>query len=653
MEEGKAVKRIPDMKALAAAASNAWKTEIVSLERLQGHAHSINYRATAENEGGRRATFALKCVPPGGSARLDRLLRHLGSAKCNNIAHLLFGGKTIQINGWTILALEWARGEVVLPDELDTRRRDAFLRAHAQFIDGLADDGAILPAFDAAAAKRELACRCAGDAAVMRELALMDDGTLTLPEEKTRIIHGDLHWENFRFAGGGNCVFFDLEELRFGAPAEDIVRYFACRAEHMHWWDARGRARLAARFGEIVAATPYSLREWLFAINGYFLHKLLKKTAGGGRIGAARRMNIAFRGSFYAELRREAARNAKDAPGDGMVMVKAIGGTVKRFMGGATFDWNGKYRFTCDPACDRYDWLCIYDELPASRPEVRGGRMRISCAKGHTILATQEPADIKHYNSAYVRQFGMLLTNRPPDDPPHAGRVAGEGYMVWYTGRSFAEERMRAIPEKTKGVSAVYSAKAMRHTKHAARQRLLAMLSQTVPGFERFGKGVRPLERKCDALDPFAYHIAFENHAAPGHWTEKIADALVCGCLPFYAGDPGLGRILPPDSFIPIPSDAPQAAAETVKAAMENGERGRRLDAIKEARRLLFEKYNFFAQVVKAIETGRPAPPDGPADSICTRRRARLVHPLGALEDFAWAVRKNATTLWRTIWTRK
>lgn len=448
-------------------------------------------------------------------------------------------------------------------------------------------------------------------------------------------------------------MFFDLEELRFGTPAEDIVRYFACRAEHMHWWNARARARLARRFGEIVAKTPYSLREWLFAINGYFLRKLLKKTARGGRPGAARRMNIAFRGAFYAEMRREAARNAKDASGGGMVVVKAIGGTVKRFMGGATFDWNGRYRFTCDPACDRYDWLCIYDELPASHPEVRRGRMRIACPKEHTILATQEPADIKHYNGAYVRQFGILLTNRSPDDPPHAGRVAGEGYMVWYTGRSFAEERARGMPEKTKGVSAVYSAKAMRHTKHAARQATLARLEKDVPGFERFGKGVRPIARKCDALDAFAYHVAFENHVAPGHWTEKIADALVCGCLPFYAGDPRLGEVLPPGSFVPIPAGDPGKAAAIVKAAMENGEREKRLGAIEEARRLLFEKYNFFAQVAKAIETGTPARPDGPPDSICTRRRARLLHPAAALEDFAWAVRKNAKTLWRTIWTHE
>lgn len=198
--------RVPDAKAIAAAAAKEWGAGIVSLERLQGHAHSINYRATARSEGGGRETFALKCVPPGMAKRCDRLTRHLTSAKCSNIAHLLFGGKTFLLDGWRILALEWAEGETVLPDALDAERAAAFLKSHSRFLDGLEDDGAILPAFDAAAARRELARRCAGDRTVMRVLASMDDVSLTLPAEKLRIIHGDMHWENFRFAGGGGRV---------------------------------------------------------------------------------------------------------------------------------------------------------------------------------------------------------------------------------------------------------------------------------------------------------------------------------------------------------------------------------------------------------------------------------------------------------------
>lgn len=647
----------PSADAIRAAAKAGWGVDLLRLSRLPGHAHSINFKAESAPGAGRPGVFAVKCVPPSGSRRLSVLLSHLASTRSANAVRPLFGARILDICGWSVLALEWVAGRSVFPDEMDDATTDAFLESHARLLDGFADDGEIKPVFDLAAIKRSLAGRFAGCRAIERELALMGEETLVLSPEETRIIHGDLHWENFRFQSGMGCVFFDLEELRFGTPAEDAVRYFACRAEHMHWWDWLGRRRLAGSFARFAEKAPYSLHEWLYAINGYFLRKLDKKLAGRARVPPFLRVNLAFRGGFYAQMRAAAARVAasrRAAAPDRRVVVKAIGGTVARFMGGRVFDWNAKYRFTCDPACVEYDWLCIYDELPARRPEVRFGKMILSCPKEQVLLATQEPPTVKHYNRAYVRQFGVLLTNRPPDDPRHAGRVEGRGYMVWYTGRSFAAERSLPVPPKTKAVSAVYSAKAMRHTRHADRQALLETLERAVPGFDRFGKGTeRPLRFKYDALDEYACHVAFENHVAPGFWTEKIADPLVRGCLPFYAGDPDIAKCLPAGCFIPIPPDDPSAAAATIASAVAGGEREKRLDAIAEARELLFREYNFFAQTAKAIEAAGRAKPDGPADSICTRRRARILHPLSALEDAVWALRKTATSIWRTVWKRR
>lgn len=335
-----------------------------------------------------------------------------------------------------------------------------------------------------------------------------------------------------------------------------------------------------------------------------------------------------------------------------MTVIRCIfGGATSACMGADEPLERGEYLITSDPGCDRYDWLVVYDEFPRRirYPGVEHGRFRLACPKERTILVTQEPTSVKYYNRVYTSQFGHLLTNRPREAENHPGYFFGRGYYIWYLGRSYPELRAFRPPPKTKTVSAVYSAKAMKHTRHYQRSVLLDYLMEHVEGLDRFGKGVRPIDRKEDALDGYKYHLAVENHIAPGHWSEKIADALLCECLPFYAGDPTLGEVLPPDSFIPIPIDDPPRAAAIVNAAIAAGEYEKRLPAIREARRLVLEKYNFRNQLIELVESakGEPATPVDPArpQYLMTRKHTRLTLR-GAVGDL-WHHLCRAYAGWR------
>ncbi len=631
---------------LKSALESGYGVAVAALERLPGHAHSINFKVATEDG----AAFAAKCFPAAHVSMFERLLAHTAPSENPLAVTRLFDGRILEFGSWRIAALKWIPGGRKYPDELTDAEADEFLSAYGAFAAGLKDDGFIMPVRDGLALKRKLIERLKGGnaPAIVRELKLMPDDTLSLAPEARRIIHGDLHWENFRFEGGRVSGFLDLEALRFGTPAEDFVRYIVCRAEHLRWYDLGGRRRLLDAFRMFLARTSLTRAEWLFAIDGYLLRKLDKKIKAR-RVPLATRINLGARFGFYRELRDEVYRAMPHVRTDDRTVVKILGGTVKRFMGGRVFDWGGRFRFVCDPACRDYDWLCVYDELPNAYPGVVRGRMRVECPRGRTILATQEPVSVKFYNKAYTRQFGVLLTNRPPEAEGHPGYVKGEGYMVWYTGRSFAGERAHEVPEKTKVLSAVYSAKRMAHTRHADRYRFLELLRREVSGFDWFGKGVKPIEEKSDALDGYKYTIAFENHIGAGHWTEKLSDALVAGCLPFYAGDPEVGRILPPDCFIPIPADDPDAALAIVKKAIAEGEYGRRRDAIMKARELLMTKYNLFAQIEKAcewkmenvkckMENGEWGM-DEPSCCICTRRHTRL-YPSAAVADLTHHIKR-------------
>ena len=283
--------------------------------------------------------------------------------------------------------------------------------------------------------------------------------------------------------------------------------------------------------------------------------------------------------------------------------------------------------FIYDPACRDYDWLVVFDEMPVESEELR-------CPRERTILCTWEPVSIKSYSRAYTRQFGHLLTNRPPEAERHPHYHLGRGYFI-----SFVHDipALGAAVEKRNLISVVCSAKQMRHTKHHARYELVSKLAGAIPGMDWYGKGVRFLERKEDALVPYKYHVAIENHIAVHHWSEKFSDAILCECLPFYAGDPALAEIFPRECFVPIPIDDPDEAVRIVKSAIANGEYEKRREAILEAKRLIIGKYNFWAQVIEVIESSGPLEHLKPLEPslIYARKALRWHSPSAALEDAA------------------
>lgn len=288
-----------------------------------------------------------------------------------------------------------------------------------------------------------------------------------------------------------------------------------------------------------------------------------------------------------------------------MTRIKVIGGTGSYYCTDSrnVLEHRPGYTFVYDLCCTDYDWLVVFDELPrVTVGTLVDGCEPLCCPRERTILCTWEPVSIKSYSPAYVRQFGHLLTNRPPEAENHPHYHLGRGYYLWFNGRTHRENSQIGMPPKTKLISAVCSSKRMRHTKHYARYQLVEGLTRAIPEIEWYGHGVRPFGRKFEVQDPYKYHVVVENHISTHHWTEKLADAFLSGCLPFYAGDPSIFEVFPEDSLIPIPMDDPEEAVRIVKSALASGEYERRREAVEEARRLVLDKYNFWDQVIALVE---------------------------------------------------
>ncbi len=262
----------------------------------------------------------------------------------------------------------------------------------------------------------------------------------------------------------------------------------------------------------------------------------------------------------------------------------------------------GNCEFIFDPFCRDYDWLVVYDDLPSvSGERFTLGTELLACPRSRTLLITTEPSTIKTYGHGYTRQFGLVLTSQEPWAVRHPGAIYRQaGLIPFYEG---LRDEIASHPpdDKTAIISTVCSSKQQRHTLHSARYEFTQRLKKSLPELEIFGHGVRPIARKNEALDSFRYHLAIENHIYPHHWTEKLSDAFLGLCLPFYIGCPNAAEYFPEESFIAIDITRFDEAYERIRTAIDHDEYTRRLPAIREARRLVLEEYATFPQLARLI----------------------------------------------------
>ncbi|MDR1284079.1 MAG: glycosyltransferase, partial [Opitutaceae bacterium] len=163
--------------------------------------------------------------------------------------------------------------------------------------------------------------------------------------------------------------------------------------------------------------------------------------------------------------------------------------------------------------------------------------------------------------------------------------------------------RSSRAPGKTADLATVCSDKRQRHTLHRARYEFVQTLRGLLPQMDVFGHGVRFIEDKAEAIDPYRYHLAIENHRALHHWTEKLADPFLGLSLPIYYGCPNVADYFPEESFVEIDIRDPGEAAEVIRKAIRDDLHSRRIRALSEARRRVLYDYNLFAVLSRLVES--------------------------------------------------
>lgn len=287
----------------------------------------------------------------------------------------------------------------------------------------------------------------------------------------------------------------------------------------------------------------------------------------------------------------------------------------------------GNCEFIFDPEERDYDWLVVYDDLPPNTNERRSTRAEIlSCHKDNTILVTSEPSSIKSYFTDFTDQFGAVLTSQPSWALPHRNRHFQQPALQWFYGvgskttKSFSEIEQPLSDRKSELVSIVGSSKQQTHTLHALRYQFISKLREGAPELKVYGREDINMDDKADAVAPFRFHVAIENHYSDHHWTEKLADAFLGEAVPLYVGCPNIEDYFPSESYIKLDIADPQTAIATINALSE-AEYEKRLPAVLAAKKKILHEYNLFSVISRIVESSEiRVRPTVSGDTIYSRR---------------------------------
>jgi hypothetical protein len=317
----------------------------------------------------------------------------------------------------------------------------------------------------------------------------------------------------------------------------------------------------------------------------------------------------------------------------------------RQFPGRATVWDNCEFLLDCE-ARD-YDWLVVFSEFPPLDLERFSMWEEIlACPKERTIFITNEPSSVKSYGTDFLAQFGHVITTQEPEVVRHTGAIFRQSGYRWFYGAgkdrllNYDAIAANAPVDKKELISTVCSAKRQSHTLHEARYDFIWRLKRDLPDLEIFGRGVRPVDDKAEALDHFRYHIVVENHVGIDHWSEKLSDAFLGLSLPFYHGCPNAADYFPEGSFIPINIHDYSGSLAVIRAAIESDAFESRLPALMEARRRVLNVHQVFPMVAREIEARHRDGLVGDAGGrILSRQLLRRKRPWIAVK-MAWEKRR-------------
>lgn len=287
--------------------------------------------------------------------------------------------------------------------------------------------------------------------------------------------------------------------------------------------------------------------------------------------------------------------------------------------------WKGHAFLDNDPQASECDYWVVLDDLAADQEVAFVG-------SGRTILITLEPPKTKAYERGYLAQFDLVIScHRDLPHPNVRNEYQGQTWHIGMHKGADADDRAEftgtlgyddfvamALPDKPAALSVICSAASQLPGHQARRAFVEELQSQLGDRVDVFGRGVRPVPDKADAILPYRYHIALENSRIEDYWTEKLSDSYLGWSFPIYWGCPNIADYFGQDCLITIDIERPAEAIDLIAATLDEPLAAKRLAGLAAARRQVLDHYNIFDVMCRACES---LPPTEPRNIVIRSKR--------------------------------
>jgi hypothetical protein len=183
----------------------------------------------------------------------------------------------------------------------------------------------------------------------------------------------------------------------------------------------------------------------------------------------------------------------------------------------------------------------------------------------------------------------------PDDAAPHPDYMPA----IWYHSNSFRDLNEMGVPEKLRLCSWITSG-INRTANHRQRLEFLRLVQSSQIDCDFYGRDLPSwvntsgkLDNKWYGMAPYYYNLAVENYADNSWYvSEKLWDSLLAWCLPIYYGGPAADKLLPPGSFLRLPSLDEKGLKYIQEVTTTPDAWYAAKDAIAEARQIILHKLN-------------------------------------------------------------
>ena len=268
----------------------------------------------------------------------------------------------------------------------------------------------------------------------------------------------------------------------------------------------------------------------------------------------------------------------------------------------------------------------VYDNLV--KPETH----RVDRRK--TMLITGEPPSIRRYRSVFTSQFGAVRTSHSAIEHPQT--IRGHEAQIWHFGMhpcrthpeilDYDTLASMSLPKKTKLLSVISSNKTITED-HRRRLRFVDELKNAFGDqIDVFGRGIRDVPDKADAIWDYKYHIVLENDHSELYMSEKLPDGFLGWTFPFYSGSIHADKSFPEGSFARIDMYDPARSIATIRSHVQSNSYEACIERVKKARKIVLDELNLFAvlcQTYDAMEASLPSQPRMPQKRV----RPLTLHP--------------------------